>query len=76
MQMIPAMQMCHLLTMRFEGKHLESRFLAQSARLRLNLCTSFATRNMFAFVFDIYFLQEIDMFKNIEVGLRANIYEK
>ena len=65
--------MCHLWTMRFEGQHLEYKFIAQSARSRINLCKSLATRNMFAFAADIYFLQKEDIFKNVgEVGPRVD----
>ena len=49
--------LCHLWSMRFEGKNLECKFISQSCRSRINLCKSIAERHMLQLSSSLYFLR-------------------
>ena len=58
--------LCHMWSMRFEGKNLENKFIAETSRSRVNICKSIAIRHMFYFSHNLYFMRKEGAVRNIE----------
>ena len=59
--------LCQVWGMRFEGKNLETKFVAQTCRSRIYICKSLALRHMFSMASQVYFLRK---FSNEAIEMR------